>query len=78
MGDAGRIPLRSGPSDGDAPAAESTRPTELEQNGTETFRLAGREEGGPDTGVSRPPRDRRSEPLSGDGTRGAAHGPSPT
>nr|DAR11250.1 MAG TPA: hypothetical protein [Caudoviricetes sp.] len=40
--------------------------------------VSGREEGGLNTGVSRPPTERRSGPLSGDETRGACHGPWPT
>nr|DAV35113.1 MAG TPA: hypothetical protein [Caudoviricetes sp.] len=49
---------------------------ETEQDGNVPLR--GHEERGPDNGVSEPPPERRSELLSGDGIRGAGHGPWPT
>lgn len=57
------------------PDPESPHPTEPKQNGSGVFRLEETTEGGPDTSVSRPPVERRSEPLSGGGTQGAGHGP---
>lgn len=74
----GRPPLQSAPFSRDALDGRATSSTEPEQKRDGAFRLAGTEEGGPDTGVSRPPREGHPELLSGDGTRGAPHGLSPT
>lgn len=74
----GRPPCNPPPSTRTPSAVESPHPPEPEQKRDGAFRLAGTEEGGPDTGVSRPPREGCPELLSGDGTQDAGHGPSPT